>query len=144
MEKTHTTGTQQTKGYIRRRNRAKEVGKEAKQKRPIEFGLKGNKRKEIRVVMDENNQIKVSEEDTMKVWETFYSKKFEQKANMGDPGVEQEINNEQQSKEKEQLEGITREEIEEAVGKIKIGKASGEDNMEPELIKKMGKEGIKF
>ncbi|KAF2889011.1 hypothetical protein ILUMI_17162 [Ignelater luminosus] len=70
----------------------------------------------------------VSQEDTMKVWETFYSKKFEQEANMENPRVEQELNNEQQRREEEHLEDITMKEIEQAVGKIKIGKAEFEED----------------
>lgn len=139
--------------YIRRRNVVKLKIKEEKKKSWRDFGeeitntqrinnrkfwtqikrLRGSRKKEIKAIKDKNNQLQTEVEQILDIWRDYYVDKFHRLH------LEEDANLEERETEHHE---ITREEVEEVIQNIKIGKASGEDGIAPEFIKCLGESGI--
>lgn len=146
--------------YIDIRNEVKAKVREAKRRSWEDFGrkleedyknnsrrfwntlrnLKGTTKKEIKGIKNKDGQIQINKRDVLKTWESHYADKFKQiqdNSNVENLGLWEEIEN-------NQIGEITLEEVEDALRNIKVGKAGGEDNIAPEMMKWIGREGIKW
>lgn len=156
-----TRDEQDKKEYQERRNIVKELVRKGKKESWKKFGetlnqnyrdnnrsfwnkvksLRGKKRKELRGVRDKHNQLKTNITEILEVWREYYEEKY-----MGEEteGIEREGIIEQIAANDNHMEEIRSEELEEAISRIKVGKASGADKIDPEMIKWIGKEGKKW
>lgn len=150
-----TRNEQDKEEYNTTRRRVKNIIKNAKRKSWEDFGneiqesytsnnrrfwarvraMKEEKRKEIAGVKDKQNNLQTNVANILRVWKEYFEDKFNTETE------EQEQDNEQEAEEAE-LEGISRDEIKEAMQNIKTGKAGGEDKLDPEMIKYLGEQGI--
>lgn len=142
--------------YIRKRNEAKATIKIAKTRSWENFGdeledkfkhnnrqfwsaikaLKGNKPKRIWNIRDKNNELKTESGDILAAWKEYYEEKFKE-----DNGATEENTDLRTEQINETIENgniqdeISQEEVEYAIWKLKVGKASGGDGIAPEMIK---------
>lgn len=148
--------------YYKYRKKVKELIREAKKKSWKDFGdemeqsykvnnrsfwnkiraLRGGKRKEIKGIRDKNNSIRTNLEEILETWREYYKNKYdkdEEERAIGTMGNQNEMEDNNN-----QTEEISIDEIEEGIRKIRIGKAGGADNIDPEMVKWLGKEGKKW
>ena len=91
----------------------------------------------VRVIKDENGNVMVNSETVLKRWKEYFEKLMNEKNNR-EPGTEKpEVVN-------EEVNCVSREEVKNAVKRMKKGKAVGPDELQVEVWKCMGKMGIKF
>ena len=91
----------------------------------------------VRVIKDENGNVMVNSEAVLKRWKEYFEKLMNDENNR-DPGTEEaEVVN-------EGLNCVSREEVKNALKRMKKGKAVGPDELPVEVWKCMGKMGIKF
>lgn len=141
--------------YKEKRKEVKIAVKEAKKDSWVKFGQKMNdnfkdnqklfygtlkqlrKKKEYNMIniKDKDGKIITDEDKIMERWRQHFSELT--KTNTVILEEEDDIND------KQEIELIKKEEMLEAIRKLKLGKASGRDNIQPEMIKYMGEEGTK-
>ena len=91
----------------------------------------------MRVIKDENGNVMVNLETVLKRWKKYFEKMMNEENN-GDPRTEEaEVVN-------EEVNCISREEVKNALRKMKKGEAVGPDELPVEVWKRMGKMGFKF
>ena len=91
----------------------------------------------MRVIKDENGNVMVNSEAVLKRWKEYFEKLIN-KENNRDPRTEEaEVVN-------EEVNCVSREEVKNALRRIKKGKAVGPDEFPVEVWKCMEKMGIKF
>ena len=91
----------------------------------------------VRVIKDENGNVMINSEAVLKRWKEYFEKLMN-KENNRDPRTEEaEVIN-------EEVNCFSREEVKNALRRIKKGKAVGPDELPVEVWKRMGKMGIKF
>ncbi|KAI4461171.1 reverse transcriptase (rna-dependent dna polymerase) [Holotrichia oblita] len=126
---------QDRKEYIAQRN----IAKRMKILEPSEKTERRQK-KSPRAIKNKNNEVKTTTQEILETWCEYYENKFKDKEKtiQEDDMREQEQIKETTSRE---MEEITMQEMEEAIMKIKTEKACGTDNIDPEMIKYLGKDG---
>ena len=91
----------------------------------------------VRVIKDENGNVMVNLETVLKRWKEYFEKLMNEENNR-DPRIEEaEVVN-------KEVNCISREEVKNALRRMKKGKAVGPDELPVEVWKCMGKMGIKF
>ena len=90
----------------------------------------------VRVLKDENGNVMVNSEAVLKRWKEYFEKLMNEENNRDPRTEEPEVN--------EEVNCVSREEIKNAVRKMKKGKAVGPDELPVEVWKCMGEMGIKF
>ena len=92
---------------------------------------------QVMVIKDENNNVMVNSEAVLKRWKEYFEKLMNEE-NKRDPRTEEaEVIN-------KEVNCVSREEVKNALRRIKKGKAAGLDELPVEVWKCMGKMGIKF
>ena len=91
----------------------------------------------MRVIKDENGNVMVNSEAVVKRWKAYFEKLMNEENNREPRTEEAEVVN-------EEVNCFTREEVKNALRRIKKGKAVGQDELPVEVWKCMGKMGIKF
>ena len=91
----------------------------------------------VRVIQDENGNVMVNSETVLKRWKDYFEKLMNEKNNREPRTEEAEVIN-------EEVNCVSREEVKNAVRKIKKGKAVGPDELPVKVWKCMGEMGIKF
>ena len=89
----------------------------------------------VRVIKDKNGNVMVNLEAVLKRWKEYFEKLMN-KENNRDPRTEEMVN--------EEVNCISREEVKNALRRMKKGKAVGPDELPVEFWKCMGEMGIKF
>ena len=90
-----------------------------------------------RVIKDKNGTFMVNSEAVLKRWKGYFEKLMDEENNR-DPRIEEaEVVN-------EEVNFVSREEVENAQRRMKTGKAVGPDELSAEVWKCMAKTGIKF
>ena len=91
----------------------------------------------MRVIKDENGNVMVNLEAVLKTWKEYFQKLINEE-NDRDPRTEEAkgVN--------EEVNCVSREEVKNALRRMKKGKAAGPDELPVEVWKCMGKIGIKF
>ena len=91
----------------------------------------------VRVIKDENGNVMVNSEAVLKRWKECFEKLMNEKNNRDSRTEEVEVVN-------EELNCVSREEVKNALRRMKKGKAAGPDELRVEVWKCMGNMGIKF
>ena len=91
----------------------------------------------VRVIKDENGNIRVNLEAVLKIWKEYFEKMINEENNREPRTEEPEVVN-------EEINCVSREEVKNAVRRMKKGKAVGPDELPVEVWKCMGEMGIKF
>ena len=96
--------------------------------------------KAVRNIQSNQNQIVTETKDILGVWKDYYEETFkETNGNIGE-NIDETISN----RDDQQQTDITMMELENAIRKIKLGKAAGVDNLTPEMIKYSGETAKKW
>lgn len=86
--------------------------------------IRGDKRKSTRAIKNKQGKIQIDTKEILETWKDFYENMYhakrESENNIGREVISQE-------------QAIKREEVKDAIQKIKIGKAGGEDGIAPEM-----------
>ena len=91
----------------------------------------------MRVIKDENGNVMVNLQAVLKRWKEYFEKMMNEENNR-DPRTEAaEVVN-------EEVNGVSRKEVKNALRRMKKGKAVGPDKLPIEVWKCMGEMGIKF
>ena len=90
-----------------------------------------------RVIKDEYGNVMVNSESVLKRWKEYFEKLMNEENNRDSRTEEPEVVN-------EEVNYVNREEVKNALRRIKKGKASGPDELPVEVWKCMGEMGIKF
>ena len=91
----------------------------------------------VRVIKDENGNVVVNSEAVLKRWKEYFEKLMNEENNR-DPRIEEaEVVN-------EEVNCVSREEVKNALRRMKQGKAVGPDELPVEVWKCMGEMGIRF
>ena len=90
----------------------------------------------VRVLKDENGNVMINSEAVLKRWKEYFEKLMNEENNRDPRTEEPEVN--------EEVNCVSREEIKNAVRRMKKGKAVGPDELPVEVWKCMGEMGIKF
>ena len=91
----------------------------------------------VRVIKDENGNVMVNSEAVLKRWKEYFEKLMNQENNRDPRTEETEVVN-------EEVNCVSREEVKNALRRMKKGKAVGPDELPVEVWKCMEKMGIKF
>ena len=91
----------------------------------------------VRVINDENGNVMVNSEAVLKRWKEYFEKLMNEENNRDPTTEEAEVVN-------EEVNCVSREEVKNALRRMKKGKAVGPDELPVEVWKCMGKMGIKF
>ena len=91
----------------------------------------------VRVIKDENGNVMVNSEAMLKRWKKYFEKPMNKKNNRDPRTEEAEVVN-------EVVNCISREEVKNALRRMKKGKAVGPDELPVEVWKCMGEMGIEF
>ena len=91
----------------------------------------------VRVIKDKNDNVTVNSETVLKRWKEYFEKLMNEEKNRGPRTEEAEVVN-------EEVNYVSREEVKNAVRRMKKGKAVGPEELPVEVWKCMGKMGIKF
>ena len=91
----------------------------------------------VRVIKDENGNVMVNSEAVLKRWKEYFEKLMNEENNREPRTEEAEVVN-------EEVNCVSREEVKNALRRMKKGKAVGPDELPVEVWKCMGKMGIKF
>ena len=91
----------------------------------------------VRVIKDENGNVMVNSEAVLKRWQEYFEKLMNEENNREPRTEEAEVVN-------EKLNCVSREEVKNALRRMKKGKAVGPDELAVEAWKCTGKMGIKF
>ena len=91
----------------------------------------------VRVIKDENSNVMVNLEAVLKRWKEYFEKLMNEENNRDPRTEEAEVIN-------EEVNCVSREEVKNAVRRMKKGKAVGPDELPVEVWKCMGEMGIKF
>ena len=91
----------------------------------------------VRVIKDENGNVMVNSEAVLKRWKEYFEKLMNEENNREPRTEEAEVV-------KEEVNGISREEVKNALRRMKKGKAVGPDELPVEVWKCMRKMGIEF
>ena len=91
----------------------------------------------VRVIKDENGNVMVNSEAVLKRWKEYFEKLMNKENNRDSRTEEPEVIN-------EEVNCVSREEVKNALRRMKKGKAVGPDELPVEVWKCMGKMGIKF
>ena len=91
----------------------------------------------VRVIKDENGNVMVNSEAVLKRWKEYFEKLMNEENNRDPRTDEAEVVN-------KEVNCISREEVKNALRKMKKSKAAGPDELPVEVWKCMGKMGIEF
>ena len=91
----------------------------------------------VKVIKDENSNVMVNSEAVLKRWKEYFEKLMNEKNNRDPRTEEPEVVN-------KEVNCVSREEVKNAVRRMKKGKAAGPDELPVEILKYMGKMRIKF
>ena len=91
----------------------------------------------MRVIKDENGNVMVNSEAVLKRWKEYFEKLMNEENNREPRTEEAEVVN-------EEVNCVSREEVKNALRRMKKGKAVGPDELPVEVWKCMGEMGIKF
>ena len=91
----------------------------------------------VRVIKDENGNVMVNSEAVLKRWKEYFEKLMNEENNREPRTEEPEVVN-------EEVNCVSREEVKNALRRMKKGKAVGPDELPVEVWKYMGEMGIKF
>ena len=91
----------------------------------------------VRIIKDENGNVMVNSEAVLKRWKEYFEKLMNEKNNRESRTEEPEVVN-------EEVNCVSREEVKNALRRMKKGKEVGPDELPVEVWKCMGKMGIKF
>ena len=91
----------------------------------------------VRVIKDENGNVMVNSEAVLKRWKEYFEKLMNEENNRDPRTEEAEVVN-------EEVNCVSREEVKNALRRMKKGKAVGPDELPVEVWKCMGEMGIKF
>ena len=91
----------------------------------------------MRVIMDENDNVMVNSEAVLKRWKEYFEKLMDEENNREPRTEEPEVVN-------EEINCISREEVKNALRRMKKGKAVGPDELPVDVWKCIGEMGIKF
>ena len=91
----------------------------------------------VRVIKDENGNVMVNSEAMLKRWKEYFEKLMNEENNREPRTEEAEVVN-------EEVNCVSREEVKNALRRMKKGKAVGPDELPVEVWKCMGKMGIEF
>ena len=91
----------------------------------------------VKVIMDENGNVMVNSEAVLKRWKEYFEKLMNEENNRDPRTEEAEVVN-------EEVNCVSREEVKNALRRMKKGKAIGPDELPVEVWKCMGKMEIKF
>ena len=91
----------------------------------------------VRVIKDENGNVMVNSEAVLKRWKEYFEKLMNEENNRDPRTEEAEVVN-------EEVNCVSREEVKNALRRMKKGKAVGPDKLPVEVWKCMGEMGIKF
>ena len=91
----------------------------------------------VRVIKDENDNVMVNSEAVLKRWKEYFEKLMNEENNREPRTEEAEVVN-------EEINCVSREEVKNALRRMKKGKAVGPDELPVEVWKCMGEIGIKF
>ena len=91
----------------------------------------------VRVIKDENGNLMVNSEAVLKRWKEYYKKLINEENNIDPRTEEAEVVN-------EEVNCVSREEVKNALRRMKKGKAVGPDELRVEVWKCMRKMGIEF
>ena len=91
----------------------------------------------VRVIKDENGNVMVNSEAVLKRWKEYFEKLMNEENNRDPRTEEEEMVN-------EEIICVSREEVKNALRRMKKGKAVGPDELPVEVWKCMGEMGIKF
>ena len=91
----------------------------------------------VRVIKDENGNVMVNSEAVLKRWKEYFEKLMNEENNREPRTEEAEVVN-------EEVNCVSREEVKNALRRMKKGKAVGPDELAVEIWKCMGEMGIKF
>ena len=97
----------------------------------------GNDVQHVRVIKDENGNVMVNSEAMLKRWKEYFEKLMNEENNRDPRTEETEVVN-------EEVNCVSREEVKNALRRMKKGKAVGPDELPVEVWKCMGEMGIKF
>ncbi|KAF2893648.1 hypothetical protein ILUMI_12526 [Ignelater luminosus] len=111
----------------------KKAGKENK-KLINGFTLYYSGREEMKRVRNANNEINTKTKEVLDTWQDYNTRKFKE-SRIEEMTIEPEENELIETK---GIDEITMTELEVGTTKIKIGKADGADQIEPDMIKKLG------
>ena len=91
----------------------------------------------VRVIKDENGNVIVNSEAVLKRWKEYFEKLMNEENNRDPRTEETEVVN-------EEVNCVSREEVKNALRRMKKGKAVGPDELPVKVWKCMGEMGIKF
>ena len=91
----------------------------------------------VRVIKDENDNVMVNSEAVLKRWKEYFEKLMNEENNREPRTEETEVVN-------EEVNCVSKEEVKNALRRMKKGKAVGPDELPVEVWKCMGEMGIKF
>ena len=91
----------------------------------------------VRVIKDENGNVMVHSEAVLKRWKEYFEKLMNEENNRDPRTEEAEVVN-------EEVNCVSKEEVKNALRRMKKDKAAGPDELPVEVWKYMGKMGIKF
>ena len=91
----------------------------------------------VRVIKDENGNVMVNSKAVVKRWKKYFEKLMNKKNDIDPKTEETEVIN-------EEVNCVSREEVKNALRRMKKGKAIGPDELPVEVWKCMGEMGIKF
>ena len=91
----------------------------------------------MRVIKDKNGNVMINSEAVLKRWKEYFEKLMNEENNRDPRTEEPEVVN-------EEVNCVSREELENALRRMKKGKVVGPDELPVEVWKCMGKMGIKF
>ena len=91
----------------------------------------------VRLIKDENGNVMINSEAVLKRWKEYFEKLMNEENNRESKTEEAEVVN-------EEVNCVSREEVKNALRRMKKGKAAGPDELPVEVWKCMGEMGIKF
>ena len=97
----------------------------------------GKDAQHVMVIKDENGNVMVNSEAVLKRWKEYFEKLINEENNRDSRTEEEEMVN-------EEIICVSREEVKNALRRMKKGKAVGSDELPVEVWKCIGKMGIKF